>query len=226
MPALKWPKGITYRTVRATSRWVFGVGVLAFSVALIGLTKGIWSPVLGRSLVCTEQGRPADAILIENFDPNYLLFERAQALYQSGLAPRILVPVEAASDGNPSTVDAGFVEVMVRVARLNPPQIVPIRQIEPISLNAAKQMLAVLIKEHITSVIVVTSAFRSKRSSLVYNAVLGREGIDVSCVPVSGETTSENWLSTWHGIQDFTEQFTKLQYYRFYVLPSHAWSEQ
>jgi hypothetical protein len=37
-------------------------------------------------------------------------------------------------------------------------------------------------------------------------------------VPVLGEKTAKNWTKTWHGIQDVTEQWLKLQYYRFYVL--------
>jgi hypothetical protein len=28
-----------------------------------------------------------------------------------------------------------------------------------------------------------------------------------------------NWAQSWHGIQGVSEQFLKLQYYRFYVLP-------
>jgi len=29
--------------------------------------------------VCTEEMRPSDVILVENFDPHYLVFERAAA---------------------------------------------------------------------------------------------------------------------------------------------------
>jgi hypothetical protein len=37
-------------------------------------------------------------------------------------------------------------------------------------------------------------------------------------VPVFGVNTPKNWTQTWHGIQGVTEQWLKLQYYRFYVL--------
>ena len=72
---------------------------------------------------------------------------------------------------------------------------------------------------HENGVIVVTPAFRSRRSVLVYRTVLRPAGIEVHCVPVVGTYRPDNWTSSWHGIQDVTEQFIKLQYYRFYVLP-------
>jgi hypothetical protein len=53
---------------------------------------------------------------------------------------------------------------------------------------------------------------------LVYRAVLGK-ATQIHCVPVFGRTTPERWADTWHGIQQVTEEFVKLQYYRFYVLP-------
>lgn len=43
-------------------------------------------------------------------------------------------------------------------------------------------------------------------------------GITVSCIPVFVGAARENWSQTWHGIQEVTEQFLKLQFYRFYVL--------
>jgi hypothetical protein len=67
--------------------------------------------------------------------------------------------------------------------------------------------------------LVVTLGFRSQRSSLVYHAVLGPAGITVSCVPLFGEKTPKNWTQTWHGIQDVTEQWLKLQHYCCLVKP-------
>ena len=44
-------------------------------------------------------------------------------------------------------------------------------------------------------------------------------GTQLSCVPVFGSTTPQRWTATWHGIQGVVEEFLKLQYYRFYVIP-------
>jgi hypothetical protein len=189
----------------------------------MSVTRGFWMLRIGQSLVCTEEISPSDVILVENFDPHYLVFERAAALRKAGLAARVLVPTQASHDPervNP--VSRGMTELMARVARLQDPEILPIRIFEPVSLNAAYQIRDFLTKEHLRSVIVVTDGFRSKRSSLVYHAVLDPAGIKVGCVPVFGQKTPKNWTQTWHGIQDVTAQFLKLQYYRFYVLWHHS----
>jgi hypothetical protein len=87
-----------------------------------------------------------------------------------------------------------------------------------VSLNAAYQVRDFLTKEHLRSVIVVTDGFRRQLSSLVYHVVLAPAGIKVGCVPVFRQNTPKNWTKTWHGMQDVTEQFFKLPYYRFYIL--------
>jgi hypothetical protein len=108
---------------------------------------------------------------------------------------------------------------MARIAHLGEFEVVPVGEREPISLNAAREVLAYIERERIRSVIVVAPLFRSRRSSLVYEATLGTAGIAVSCEPVEGTRGVNDWLDTWHGIQVVAEQWLKLQYYRLYVLP-------
>jgi hypothetical protein len=171
--------------------------------------------------MCADEVGRSDVILVENFDPNYLVFERAAALEDAGLSTRVVVPT-AASGNEPDSIDSvsrGIAELMTRLARVRNATIIPVHDKEPITLNAAYQIRDVLTRERLTSVIVVAPALRSRRSSLVYRAVLAPAGIQVHCVPVMGEHTPETWTATWHGIQDVIEQFIKLQYYRFYVLP-------
>jgi hypothetical protein len=162
----------------------------------------------------------ADAIVIDNFDPNYLLFERAEALQRAGYARRVFVPVNTERDGTPSRVSSGIAEVMARVARLNPPELIPITETEPITLNAVKQIQRRLKAEEVRSVIVVASGLRSRRTELVYKSLL--PSTTVLCVPVFGRHTPDTWSETWHGIQEVSEQFLKLLYYRAYVLPTYG----
>ena len=107
---------------------------------------------------------------------------------------------------------------MARVARVQNLQIVPIQEVEPYSLNAARQIRDYLLRENVRSVLVVSPAFRSKRSSLVYRGILSAAGIQVHCLAMFGQHTPHNWTASWHGIQVVTEQFIKLQFYRFYVV--------
>src|SRR5919108_5745792 len=103
--------------------------VLLAVLAAAAFTTPWWSAPLARSLVCAEQFAPSDAILVENFDVNYLVFERAAALEKRGLARVSFVPVEASSDPNvPNAVSAGIADVMARQARLRAWHMIPITQ--------------------------------------------------------------------------------------------------
>jgi hypothetical protein len=197
-------------------RWAAPVVVV---LAVIG-TRALWLPAIGRSLVCAEDEAVADVVVLENFDPDYLLFETAADLQRAGLSARVLVPTPtvAVDSTEASPVAQGIVELMARLARMQNLEIVPIQEIEPYSLNAARQIREHLVREHVRSILVVAPAFRSRRSLLVYRNVLRRDGIRVHCLAVFGQHTPRNWTTTWHGIQIVTEQFIKLQFYRFAVV--------
>src|SRR2546425_3751719 len=215
-----WRRHFFYTKESIRTTWTFRVATLVVILLTAVSTRGCWLPQIGRSLVCVEDIAPSDAILVENFDPNYLLFERAAALEKAKLAPRTLVPVVASRDpkvANP--VSMGVAELMARHARLEDWEAILITETEPISLHAAAQIREHLREDHIKSIIVVTPGFRSRRSSLVYGAVLRDVGTQVRCAPVFGAASPERWPQTWHGIQGVAEELLKLQYYRFYVLP-------
>lgn len=215
-----WQRHFFYRKGSIKTTWKLRLAMLMLVIVIGSLTRGFWIPRIGQSLVCPQEIGPSDVILIENFDPNYLLFERAAALQRAGLAARVLVPTQASRDPEvANAVSQGIAELMTRLARVQDVEIMPIRETEPISLGAAYQIRDFLLQAHHGSVVVVTPGFRSRRSSLVYHAVLDPAGIRVYCQPVFGLKRPENWTETWHGIQEVTEQFLKLQFYRFYVLP-------
>ena len=196
-----WTRHIFYRSERIRTTWKFRVGFIALVLLMGWLTRGWWTVAIARSLVCDANVTPSDAILIENFDPDYLVFERAAKLRQAGVATRVLVPIAAgqgATDIN--AVALAVAEGMAKIARLGEMDIVPIREVEPISLNAARDVLRYLDREGIQSVIVVSPLFRSQRSALVYGATLGRAGITVRCEPVQAGRQVDNWTRSWHGV--------------------------
>jgi hypothetical protein len=196
------------------------LSILLLMTILVPVTRRYWAPRVASSLVCTSETPHSDALLLENFDPDYLVFERAETLVRAGVASRVIVHVHASGeDGEPNGVDRGIVELFAKIARLPQFEIVPIRQTEPISFNAAVQIRDALLEKQVRSVVVIAPGFRSRRSALVYRQVLTPAGIRVACDPVFGVYTPANWTETWHGIQGVIEHFTKLQYYRFWVLP-------
>jgi hypothetical protein len=201
-----------------SGRWLWMLPVIV--VVAAAMTRAVWLPAIGRGLVCREEIAQPDAILVENFDPDYRLFERVAALQREGLTARVLVPTRtAAGDSDEANlVSREIVELMARLARVRNVEIVPIREIEPYSLNAAYQIRDFVIRSQARSVLVIAPALRSQRSSIVYRAILQPAGIRVHCLPVFGQHTPENWTASWHGIQTVTEQFLKLQFYRLYVV--------
>lgn len=216
--ARRWTRFFVRRTERLRATWTLRIAIAAIAAAGMWLSQDWWSVAMARSLVCDRNVAPSDAILIENFDPDYLLFERAAALRRAGLAPRVLVPVAADAFG-PNRVARAIAETMANISRIGPVEIVPIREIEPISFNAGLDVRNFAVREGIHSVIVVSPLFRSRRSVLVYDATLGRSGISVRCDAVEETRDVTSWLETSHGIQDVVEQWLKLRYYQLYVLP-------
>ncbi len=216
-----WRRHLFYTRQCVKTTWKLRLGVLVVAALTLASTSPFWTSAIARSLVCAQDVAPSDLILIENFDPDYLLFERAAALQKDRIAPRALVPVQAGQDsGTPNYISQAIADVMARHSRMASWETLPISEVEPISLNAAFQIRQYLLRENVKSLIVVTGGFRSQRSSLIYRTVLAGRGVQVRCDPVFGRATPERWGNTWHGIQDVAEQFVKLQYYRFYVLLS------
>jgi hypothetical protein len=170
--------------------------------------------------VCEVSLAPSDAILIENFDNDYLLFQHARELRRAGLAARVLVPVSAdPGTMTPNDVALGIADVMARISHIGQIEIIPVREVEPITINALRDVQSFLEREHIRSLIVVTPLFRSRRSALVYGATLGKAGVTLHYQPVQGWRGVHTWTRTWHGVQEVMEQWLKLQYYRLGVLP-------
>jgi len=214
-----WGRHFFYRKEVWKTTWTFRLSVLLVFIVIALLTRNVLADRIGKSLVCEERADRSDAILVENFDPEYLEFERAATLKNAGIASRVFVPVSGSADPDyPDASSNGIVEEFARVARLTDLTPIPIHQTEPITLNAAIDVRDFLVKEHIRSVVFVTPGFRSRRSVLVYEKIFTPAGIKFGCVPVFGNQTPDNWTTSWHGIQDVILQLGKLQYYRFYVL--------
>jgi hypothetical protein len=214
-----WRRYFFYRKEVWKTTWTFRLLVLFVFVAPVLLTHHFLADHIGKSLVCEEHASPSDAILVENFDPEYLTFERAATLKSQGVSSRVLVPVLASSDPEKTNASsAGVVGEFARVARLSDLTLIPVHTTEPITLNTAAEVRDYLLRENIRSVVFVTPGFRSQRSVLVYEKIFTPAGIKFGCIPVFGIETPDNWTENWHGIQDVVLQLAKLQYYRFYVL--------
>jgi hypothetical protein len=192
---------------------------LLLLLSALYLAYPAWLVAVGASLVHGEQPHAADLLLIENYDTDYFVFEAAEALVRAGHASRVLVPVIAGPDRRqPGLVQKGFVEVMSRIARVESYEILPVQHDEPVTLSVAVQVADFLEDNGIRSVLVVSTLFRSARSYRVYDHVLTPRGIAFQCVAAQAPMEVGTWWHTWHGVQDVWLEFSKLLYYRFWVL--------
>ncbi len=216
----RWTRHFVSRREQLRTTWKLRLGLLALAAAVLWLGRPWWTVAIARGLVCETNGGPSDAILVENFDADYFVFERAAELRRQRIAPRVVVPVWAdPSTAAPNDVALGTTEVMQRISRLGPIDVIPIQGAEPISLNVARDVRQYLAAEGIRSVTLVSPLYRSRRSALVYAAVLGEAGVTVRCQPAKALHGLGTWTQSWHGIEDVLQQWVKLQYYRLYVLP-------
>lgn len=220
LPSHRWTRYFISKRECVKTTWTFRALFLVVLVVLAVTTQSVWEPGLASALVCPSSERSADAILIENFEPEYLLFEHVAGLRRRGLTGRLLVPTQASPDPDQPALLAGeLVAAMARVAHLPSPEMIPVREIEPLSLNVARQVRDFLSRERMRSVIIVTPGFRSRRSALIYQKLLGEAGIVMSCEAVFGSETPDNWFDSWHGRQRVVLELGKMVYYRGYVLP-------
>jgi hypothetical protein len=214
-----WIEIFIYRKEIWKTTWKFRLLLIILMGACFFLTRGFISEKLAESLVCQGTVAKSDAVIIENFDPNYLLFEETAKLVKAGQVGRVYVPVRINSSGSgPNKVNLEFVEVMCSISRISEYELIPITDIEPIRLNAAQQIKTFLRDQKIHSITVVSPVFSSRRSFLVYHSVFESTGIKVYCLPVFNQRTPKNWTESWHGIQDVFMEFGKLWYYRLAVL--------
>src|SRR5229473_2783952 len=100
----RWLHYFVYRKASLTTTWKCRLLILVFVGLFAFLTRVFWIPLIGRSLMCREDVAPSDAILVENFDPDYRVFERAAALQKAGFSGRILIPTDA-SEHDPEVAD-------------------------------------------------------------------------------------------------------------------------
>ena len=221
-----WTRHLIYRAEVTKTTWKLRIAAVVFVLLVLQLTNGLWTASIDRCLIWFASVAPSDAILVETFEFDYVLFERASELRRAGLAARVLVPLQFdPATQEPKSITVAVTELMAKRSQLGTVEIVPVRDVEPITLTAIRDMQRFLEQEHIRSVIVVTSLLRSRRSALIYAATIGAAGITVRYQPVPATVDVHAWARSWHGIQVVLQQWLQLQYYRLYVLPVYSWTQ-
>ena len=142
------------------------------------LFKGFFLEQMAASLVCVPGSTSVDAVIIENFDPNYLLFEAVSTLKREGLEAAVYVPVKFNRDrSGANLVSEGTARLLASLSRVGEYELIMIDEKEPIRLNAARQVREYLSGKGYRSVLLVSSGFCSRRSLMVYRRVFNESGM-------------------------------------------------
>ena len=92
--------------------------------------KHCGSPWWGMRSECQASVNTADAILVDNFEMNYLVFERAAEFRARHRVEGARANPGRDDPAQPNIIFAGIAHVMSRVARLESPELIPIREID------------------------------------------------------------------------------------------------
>src|SRR5207302_5380358 len=132
-----WTRYFIYRTEVIKTTWKLRIEAVVVALLVLRLTSGWWTAVIVRSLIGSSSIAPSDAILVETFDLNYSLFQRAADLRHAGLAGRVLVPLQADSNTRePKAITVVVMQLMAARSGLAAVESAPVREVEPITLDA------------------------------------------------------------------------------------------
>jgi uncharacterized SAM-binding protein YcdF (DUF218 family) len=216
-----------YRKTVVKTTWKLRLLMLALFFVVFVIPYRFWLSALAQTLVLSDQIQKSDAIFVENWNvPDLNALVAAAQLHRTGYAPSVLIARFIQTD----RLSLGGIELpkdYEQVLRLycqdagldlNNVETIPVEAIDPITLNMARQVSTMLHGKGVTSVILVTSFYHSRRSALTYRKFLKPLGIKLASYPVTQRFTPGNWWKTKDGINTVLMELIKLQYYRFFVL--------
>jgi hypothetical protein len=173
----RWRSRLFYRKEVLKTTWLVPISVVVMLPLVLLHSRERW---LARHLVHQSSVAASDIVILDHYDVDYLVFETGASLIQDGLAQEAIIPCMIhGGPTNLNVVSQGIIDVMTGLSRLEPTRIVPVALEEPYTLNFARQMSGTLVERNIESVIIVSPAFRSRRSVLVYESVRHPLGIRV-----------------------------------------------
>jgi uncharacterized SAM-binding protein YcdF (DUF218 family) len=171
-------------------------------------------------LVVNDTLQPADIIFLLNSDYNTRPF-RASELYKQGLAPVVVI---TRSENTPA-VDLGLVpndtDISVGVMeKLGvPPEKIIVLQIAggaTSTFDEAAALRTYIETKHVQKVILVTSAFHTRRAKWIFDRELAGQPVTLEMVAVPYATFDQtSWWKNETGLITLNNEYIKLVYYFF-----------
>jgi len=176
--------------------------------------------VAGRALIVKAEIGSADALVVLSGSSSYLeRTQKAAELFRQGRAPVVLLTDDHTRGGwsqplqtNPYFVDRATEELIKQGVPAERIRIVP-------GVAESTRSEALIVKDYAAahgfrSVLIITSAFHSRRALRTFRTSFAATGIIVGLDPSSGSRTSAAlwWLSP-SGWRDVAGEYIKLVYY-------------
>jgi len=173
---------------------------------------------LGNFLIVADELHPADVIFLLNGDFNTRPFHAA-ALYEQGLAPRIVIARVEPGPVETMGLIPNETDISVRILeRLGvPPEaitVLPVPGGVTSTYDEATMLHDYVVEHHVERVILVTSAFHTRRAGWIFSRAL--EGLDVALeVAAAPNPTYDatNWWQSEAGLIALNNEYVKLIYY-------------
>lgn len=198
--------------------WLFGLAALGVVGTACYLFRGELLPVPARLLVVRDVLQPSDVIYVLNGDPNLRPFYAAQ-LYHQNRAP--LVAIARAADSPmvrlglyPNTTD--MCTAVLRKLGVPESNIVELKSPNGVTstFDEAQLLRAYTHQHRSRRVIIVTSAFHTRRASWIFRRVLQSEPTQLAMAPVEDpKYSASNWWTKEDGQVACNDEYVKLFWY-------------
>ena len=176
--------------------------------------------VAARALVVNAEIGSADALVVLSGSSSYLeRTQKAAELFRQGRAPLVLLTNDHTRGGwsqplqtNPYFVDRATEELIKQGVPAERIRVVP-------GIAESTQSEAVIVKDYaaahgLRSVLIITSAFHSRRALRTFRTSFADTGIIVGLNPTSrSETSAALWWLSPSGWRDVAGEYIKLVYY-------------
>ena len=189
-------------------------------LVLLLLGWGIAAWIAARALVVKSDLTSADALVVLSGSSSYMeRTQKAAELYRQGRAPVILLTNDHQRGGwssklqtNPFFVDRAFEELVKQGVPAERIRIVP-------GVAESTQSEAEIVKEYaraqnLRSVLIITSAFHSRRALRTFRTNFADTGIIVGLEPSPRTQSTAFWWLFPSGWRDVAGEYVKLIYYR------------
>ena len=196
---------------------------IRFKIGIFGLLLALWTIfawAAARALVVGDRPAPADAIAVLAGSSAYReRTELAAKLFREGYAPLVIL-TDDGQRGGWSTVDQRNLSFVERAARELKSREVPPEKIRivPMAVSGTYEEAAALRdfarREKLRSLLVVTSAYHSRRARWALRKAFAGSGIEVKLVAVERPDPSPwLWWITSRGWRNVAAEYAKFAYY-------------